>query len=89
VFTVRDMNWLGVKNGQLLELAITNDFQIFITADKKLKNQQNLSKLDLKVILLDLISNDLSNYIPLIPSIIDVLQSIKDKVLSQNYFEIE
>ena len=34
VFTVRDMNWNSVKNGQLLKLAIENSFNIFITSDK-------------------------------------------------------
>ena len=88
VFTVRDMDWLGIKNGELLKFAISNDFRIFITADKNLKHQQNLSKLKVNVILLDMISNDLSNYIPLIPSIMNLIQEIKDKPLSQNYFEI-
>ena len=30
VKTVRDMKWLGKKNGQLLELAVFNGFDIFI-----------------------------------------------------------
>ncbi len=52
VHTVRDMDWLGKKNGELLGLAAFNGFGIFITLDKNLKNQQNLSKIDLKFILL-------------------------------------
>jgi len=89
VFTVRDMNWLGVKNGELLKRAVSNDFRIFITADKNLKHQQNLSELNLNILLLDLISNDLSNYTSLIPSIINLMNEIKDKSYSQNYFEIK
>lgn len=46
------MNWLGKKNGELLGLAAFNGFDIFITLDKNLKNQQNLNKVDLKFILL-------------------------------------
>jgi predicted nuclease of predicted toxin-antitoxin system len=56
VSTVRDMSWLGKKNGELLGLAAFNGFDIFITLDKKLKNQQNLGKLDLKFIVL--LAND-------------------------------
>ena len=50
VHTVRDMDWLGKKNGELLGLAAFNGFGIFITLDKNLKNQQNLNKVDLKFI---------------------------------------
>jgi predicted nuclease of predicted toxin-antitoxin system len=52
VRTVGDMNWLGKKNGELLRLAIFNEFEIFITLDKNLKNQQNLSMVGIKLILL-------------------------------------
>ncbi len=52
VSTVRDMGWLGKKNGELLGLAAFNGFDIFITLDKNLKNQQNLNKVDLKFIVL-------------------------------------
>ena len=52
VRTVGDMNWLGKKNGELLGLAIFNGFEIFITLDKNLKNQQNLDRFEIKFILL-------------------------------------
>lgn len=52
VNTVRDMGWLGKKNGELLGLAAFNGFDIFITLDKNLKNQQNLNKVDLRFIVL-------------------------------------
>ena len=52
VRTVKDMKWLGKKNGELLGLAAFNGFDIFITLDKNLKNQQNLNKIDLKFIVL-------------------------------------
>ncbi len=52
VRTVGDMNWLGKKNGELFGLATFNGFEIFITLDKNLRNQQNLSKFEIKFILL-------------------------------------
>lgn len=52
VHTVKDMNWLGKKNGELLGLAAFNGFDVFITLDKNLKNQQNLDKVELKFIVL-------------------------------------
>jgi hypothetical protein len=30
VWAVRDKNWLGVKNGQLLKLMVADGFEIFI-----------------------------------------------------------
>ena len=56
VRTVKDMGWLGKKNGELLGLAAFNGFDLFITLDKNLKHQQNLDKVDLKFILL--LAND-------------------------------
>ncbi|MDQ6755786.1 MAG: hypothetical protein M3004_02515 [Bacteroidota bacterium] len=50
--TVKDMGWLGKKNGELLGLASFNGFDFFITLDKNLKHQQNLNKIDLKFILI-------------------------------------
>jgi hypothetical protein len=52
VRTVKDMKWLGKKNGELLGLAAFNGFDLFITLDKNLKNQQNLDKVSLRVIVL-------------------------------------
>jgi predicted nuclease of predicted toxin-antitoxin system len=47
---VKDMKWLGKKNGELLGLAAFNGFDIVITLDKNLKNQQNPDKVSLKFI---------------------------------------
>ena len=38
VFTVRDMGWSGVKNGELLKLMLKNNFEILITFDKNLQH---------------------------------------------------
>ena len=45
VFTVKEMNWLGIKNGELLKLLELNHFDIFIIVDKNLPDQQNLKLL--------------------------------------------
>lgn len=46
------MKWLGKKNGELLGLAAFNGFDVVITLDKNLKNQQNLDKVSLTFIVL-------------------------------------
>ena len=42
VETVRQRGWTSVTNGELLRLA-EGEFEVFVTADKNLKYQQNLT----------------------------------------------
>lgn len=39
------MRWNGIKNGQLLSLLETYDFEVWIVVDKNILYQQNLSTL--------------------------------------------
>lgn len=57
VRTVRDMGWLGKKNGELLGLIVFNGFDVFVTLDKNLRYQQNLDRIELKIFLLLAINN--------------------------------
>jgi hypothetical protein len=66
VKTVVEMGWGGIKNGKLLELAASN-FDAFITIDKSLPYQQDLSSLAIAVVVLDAFSNELPALLPLIP----------------------
>src|SRR5260221_3521731 len=43
VFTVREMQWSGIKNGKLMTLCVENKFDILLTIDKNLAYQQNLN----------------------------------------------
>jgi hypothetical protein len=56
VSTVPQMGWVGIKNGELMSLA-SSDFDIFITVDRNLSYQQDLSKYDIAVLVLRSISN--------------------------------
>ncbi len=53
VCTVQDKGWLGVKNGVLRERLNQEQFRFFITADKNLPFQQNLTEIEFILILLD------------------------------------
>lgn len=57
VKTVRDMRWLGKKNGELLGLIVFNGFDYFVTLDKNLRHQQNLNRIQLTIFLLLAINN--------------------------------
>ena len=72
VKTVPQMGWAGVKDGELLALA-ESEFDVFITVDRNLPFEQNLSKLALAVIILEARSNRLTDLKPLSPKILEVL----------------
>jgi len=75
VRTVVEMGWSGVKNGELLALAV-NEFDVFITVDKNLPYQQNLSTLPVAVIVLDAASNELSSLRDLVAALETALLAI-------------
>ena len=78
VKTVVEMGWSGIKNGELLALAAV-DFDAFITVDKNLPHQQNLSTLPVSVVLLDAYSNELAVLLPLVPQLDRALSSLRAK----------
>ena len=49
IYTVRDKNWNGIKNGELLKLMIEEGFNALLTFDKNLQHQQNFNKYTIAV----------------------------------------
>lgn len=72
--TVQEMGWAGTKNGALLALAEAQ-FDVFVTADKRLRYQQNLKDKQIAVVVLP--SNQVPIVAALLPVIEHVLQSIQ------------
>ncbi|MDT0631273.1 hypothetical protein RQM47_05160 [Rubrivirga sp. S365] len=66
--TVPERGWGGVKNGRLLHLAAA-EFDVLLTMDRGIEHQQNLSGIDLCLIVLSAASNDIDDLLPLVPSI--------------------
>ena len=54
---VRDAGWAGKKNGELLSLATEAGFEVFVTMDRNLKNQQNLDRTPMKFFVLLAVNN--------------------------------
>ena len=52
IFTVRDKQWNGIKNGELLKLLLDNSFNALLTFDKNLQHQQNFVKYTITVFVL-------------------------------------
>lgn len=73
MLTVRDMDWLSIKNGKLLKLAVENGFDVFITTDKNIPYQHNISQIDLAIIILN-VSNLKYEFVqPLLPKIVALI----------------
>ena len=64
VVTVAEAGWAGKKNGELLRLA-EKEFDVFVTTDKGIPHQQNISRLELAVVLLRAKSNAYEDLAPL------------------------
>ena len=73
--TVQQMNWASVKNGALLKLAEAQ-FDVFLTMDRGILNQQNLQSVKLAFIVLRAKSNRIIDLSPLAPQILERLKTI-------------
>jgi len=69
------MGWAGKKNGELLAL-MSESFDVFITADQNLEYQQNLSDISIAFIVLIAANNTLEYLRPLMPQVVEKLESI-------------
>ncbi len=74
--TVVEMGWAGNKNGELLRLMNQEGFTVLLTTDQNLRYQQNLQQAGVAVIVLVAPSNRLSDLVPLLPDVRNVLNTI-------------
>ena len=79
--TVQEMGWNGLKNGDLLKRA-ESQFDVFITADKKLRYQQNLSNTRLAIIVLP------SNQVKIVGALLSTIEQIIQTTRAGTVFEI-
>ena len=77
-FSVNEMGWKGVTNGQLLRMA-EREFDVFLTGDRNLAFQQNLTKFDIAVVVLEAQSTRPADTAPLMPQVLAVLSTIQPK----------
>ena len=75
VYTVRDKQWNGTKNGPLLKLLVENSFNALLTYDKNLQHQQNFLKYTITVFVLTAKSNQYIELTKLTPKIKEYLNS--------------
>jgi hypothetical protein len=72
VVTVSYMGWMGLKNGELLRVAEENGVQVFVTGDRSLSYEQNLSGRSIAIVVLSSIELPiLRKHLPSIAAAID------------------
>jgi len=80
VQTVPQMGWASLTNGALLAAA-SGKFDVFITTDKRLGNQQNISRFEIAIVILVAKRNKLEFLLPLVPELRKVLEKVTPGVL--------
>ena len=75
VRTVREMDWCGFSNGELLQLA-RPQFDLFMTFDQGFPYEQNLSQAGIAILLLTIGSNRLKSVLEVLPQIHDAIKAI-------------
>ena len=75
--TVPEVGLAGKKNGTLLSLAAAAGFEIFLTMDKGLQYEQNLTSRDIAVLIIRAKSNRLADLLPQIAACRSIMNSIQ------------
>ncbi len=76
VTTTREMRWEEIANGRLLSLAETQ-FDVFLTIDKGIKHQQNMTGRAIAVITFRAKKNDIESLAPLMPQVLTLLPTVQ------------
>ncbi len=73
---VTEMGWPGVKNDELLGLAVGAGFEVLVTTDRNLQYQQSLRNFKIGIIVLVAKSNRIDDLQTLIPDALDVMKGM-------------
>jgi hypothetical protein len=68
VRTVQEEGWGGFENGNLLRRA-SGTFDVLLTADQRLRYQQNVSQFDIGIVVIETVDTTLPNLRRLLPQI--------------------
>lgn len=70
------MGWRGKRNGELLALA-RDEFDVMITLDQTIPDEQNITEADVGIVILSAGTNKFEELRPLIPELIDRLDTVR------------
>ncbi|MEK7727390.1 MAG: hypothetical protein AAB354_03190 [candidate division KSB1 bacterium] len=77
IVRVQEMGWSGIKNGALINLIKSSDFEVFVTIDGNLEYQQNLRAINFALIVLGAPENTFETLRPLMPKVLEALKTVK------------
>ncbi len=77
VLSVAEMGWSGKHNGELLSLAASHGFDMFVTVDQNLRCQQNLRSGRIGVVVLKARTSRLADLLPLVPRLRELLVRVR------------
>ena len=80
--TVQQAGWAGVKNGALLRAA-EGQFDALLTVDQGVEHQQRLTGLAISVVIMVAPSNDIDDLRPLMPAVLEALDSLQPGEIRQ------
>lgn len=80
IHSAQEMGWSALKNGDLLRRA-ADRFDVFVTADQNLQDQQNLQILPIAVAALVARSNRIQSLKPLVSQLLSALASLVPRTL--------
>ena len=81
--TARERGWEGFRNGDLLNAAEENRYEVFLTFDQSIKQQQNFSHRRIGVLIL------LDNAWPNVRQKAAEIQELLDRMQPGEYIELE
>jgi hypothetical protein len=83
VSTAYELSWGSLKNGDLLQQAENQGFEVLVTTDQNLKYQQNLASRHIAIIVIS--STSWPRIQKVLPSIVEAVGSIK----TNGYIEVK
>ncbi len=75
ISTTHELGWGNLKNGELLQQAETEGFEVLVTTDQNLKYQQNLSSRSIAIVVLS--ATSWPRIQKVLPSIVEAVGGIK------------
>ena len=76
VVTVQGLGWAGTLNGELLKLA-GEVADVFVTMDRKLERQHDLTNCPFGVVVIRARSNQMQELLPLVGALLEAVTTVK------------
>ncbi len=85
--TTQEQGWADVINGKLLDLLEANGFDVLLTADANIKDQQNISNRRFSILVLRAFNNRLTTHLEMIAATSKALDQIQAGEIVEIYHQ--